>query len=86
MDNDSPTLCSVSTASDRLQRYYDAETRILTAGFSVRLDLRQRQEAELSEIRKAIAQLEAVVARENAAASGVGGGRFSQADFSGGCR
>lgn len=72
----------MSRASDRLELYLAAEARILTAGFSIRLDIRQRQEAELAEIRKAIAQLEAVVARENATSRG-GGGRFSQADFSG---
>ncbi|MFN3310100.1 MAG: hypothetical protein ACK40R_00140 [Thermomonas sp.] len=48
----------------RLDAYKAAELRILTAGFSWRYDIRQRQEAELSEIRKAIAQLTAQLSAE----------------------
>lgn len=54
----------MSTAQERLDLYLAAEARILTAGFSVRLDIRQRQEAELAEIRKAIRALQSEVASE----------------------
>ncbi len=48
----------MSNTQQRLDLYLAAEARILTAGLSWRLDIRQRQEAELSEIRKAIATLQ----------------------------
>lgn len=47
----------MSTTQQRLDNYLAAEARILTRGFSTRYDVRQRQEAELSEIRKAIKEL-----------------------------
>lgn len=51
-------------AQQRLNNYLAAEARILTAGFSIRLDLRQRQEAELAEIRKGIRECQMQVAAE----------------------
>lgn len=54
----------MSDTQSRLDLYKAAEARILTAGFSVRLDVRQRQEADLAEIRKAIATLTAQLAAE----------------------
>ncbi|MCW0398760.1 hypothetical protein NB688_000574 [Xanthomonas sacchari] len=66
----------------RLDAYYAAELRILTAGFSVRYDLRQRQEAELGEIRKAIAQLELRVAQEQSPGR-AGSLRYSTVVFNG---
>ena len=80
------TLCNVA-ASDtqaRLQLYKDAEAKIL-GGQIVRMGERSLQMADLAEVRKAIAQLEAQASREAATTAGRGG-RFSQADFSGGCR
>jgi len=56
----------MSTTQQRLDAYLAAEARILTAGFSVRLDLRQRQEAELAQIRAGIRELEARLAAEAA--------------------
>ena len=61
------------TTQERLDNYLAAEARILTRGFSMRLGERQRQEAELAEIRKAITQLQ----RELSAQPGVGTGRGS---------
>ncbi len=72
----------MSTAQERLDLYLAAEARILTAGFSVRLDLRQRQEAELTEIRKAIAQLQKDVAAEQGKPSSTGSLRYKTAVFS----
>lgn len=60
----------MTTTQQRLDTYLAAEARILTAGFSVRYDLRQRQEAELAEIRKAIKELEARLAAEQGRRSG----------------
>lgn len=51
-------------AQQRLNNYLAAEARILTAGFSIRLDQRQRQEAELAEIRKGIRECQMQVAAE----------------------
>lgn len=65
----------------RLQRYLDAETQILS-GQSVRIGERQLQRADLAEVRAEIANLQATVAREQAVAAGRGG-RFSQANFGG---
>lgn len=70
----------MSTATDRLQLYLDAEAKIL-AGQSVRMGERQLQRADLSFVQKQIAILQAEVSRESASAAGRGG-RFSQADFS----
>lgn len=52
------------STQQRLDNYLAAEARILTTGLSWRLDLRQRQEAELAEIRKAIASLQSQLAAE----------------------
>jgi flagella basal body P-ring formation protein FlgA len=65
----------------RLDAYLAAEAKIL-AGQSVRHGDRQLTMADLSEVRKEIATLQAAVRREEAAAAGRGG-RFSQADFGG---
>lgn len=51
-------------AQQRLNNYLAVEARILTAGFSIRLDQRQRQEAELAEIRKGIRECQMQVAAE----------------------
>ena len=71
----------MSTASDRLQLYLDAEAKILS-GQSVRFGDRQLQRADLQFVQKEIAKLQAEVNREALSASGRGG-RFSQADFGG---
>lgn len=55
----------MSTTQQRLDLYLAAEARILTAGLSWRVDIRQRQEAELAQVRKAIAELQAQLIREN---------------------
>ena len=68
----------MSTASDRLQLYLDAEAKIL-GGQSVRMGDRQLQYADLEFVQKQIAALQAQVNRENAV--GRKGGRFSQANF-----
>lgn len=70
-----------SINSQRLQLYRDAEAQILR-GQSVRIGDRMLQRADLEQVRKAIAELQAAVERENALATGRGG-RFSQADFGG---
>lgn len=71
----------MSDTQQRLDLYKAAEARILERGFSVQLDQRRRQEAELAEIRKGIAQLQAELQRESAAAAGRGGLRYSTAVF-----
>jgi hypothetical protein len=75
----------VSTASDRLQLYLDAEAKIL-GGQSVRLGDRQLQRADLEFVQKQIAILQSQVNRETASAAGRRGGRFSQANFGRDCR
>lgn len=65
----------------RLDAYLAAETRILTAGFSVRLSERQRQEAELASIQKAIKELEARLAAEQGRPASRGSLRFRTAVF-----
>ena len=52
------------STQQRLDNYLAAEARSLTRGFSLRFGERQRQEAELAEIRKAIAQLQAQLTSE----------------------
>lgn len=74
----------MSTASDRLQLYLDAEEKIL-GGQSVRMGDRQLQYADLEFVQKEIRSLQAQVNRETASASGRRGGRFSQANFGNGC-
>lgn len=63
----------------RLDAYVAAEAKILV-GQSVTFDGRSLARANLAEVRNEIARLQAIVAREQAAAAGRGG-RFSQADF-----
>lgn len=53
-----------SVAQQRLNNYLAAEARILTAGLSWRLDIRQRQEAELADIRKGICECQMLVDAE----------------------
>lgn len=71
----------MSSTQARLDRYLEAEARILTAGFSVQYDVRRRQEAELSEIRKAIADLKAELAAESAGSSSRSSLRYRTAVF-----
>jgi hypothetical protein len=71
----------MSTTQQRLDAYYAAEVRILTVGLSWRLDIRQRQEAELAEIRKAITALEAKLAAEQGKRSGGSSLRYRTAVF-----
>ncbi len=71
----------MSTTQQRLDAYYAAEVRILTAGLSWRLDIRQRQEAELAEIRKAITALEGKLATEQGQRSGGSSLRYRTAVF-----
>ena len=81
------TLLHVAASSatrDRLQLYLDAEAKIL-GGQMVRMGERQLQMADLAEVRKMIAVLQAQADREDARGAGRGG-RFSQADFSRACR
>lgn len=67
----------MSTQS-RLDAYLAAEARILSAGFSVQLDQRRRQEAELAEVRRGIRELEARLAGET---RGAGTLRYKTAVF-----
>lgn len=54
----------MSTTQQRLDAYLAAEARILAGGQELRYDLRQKQEAELAEIRKAIEGLQRQLAVE----------------------
>jgi hypothetical protein len=75
----------MSRTQERLDNYYAAEARILARGQSARMDLRQRDEAELQTIRDAIAKLEAQLARETSAASGGAGSlAYRTPSFTGG--
>lgn len=71
----------MSTTQERLDLYLAAEARILTAGFSVRLSERQRQEAELETIRKAIAGLKKELAAEQGGGLSNGSLRYKTAVF-----
>lgn len=71
-------ICGVTINATRLQAYLDAEAKIL-AGQTVRFGDRELRRADLVEVRKAIAELQAAVSREGRR----DGGRFSQADFGG---
>lgn len=71
----------MSDTQQRLDDYKAAERRILQRGFSVRFDQRQRQEAELAEIRKGIRELEARLAAETGAAPSRGSLRYRTAVF-----
>lgn len=80
----------MSIASDRLQRYLEAEQQILL-GAEVRMDLgngtyRHLRMADLEQVRLAINELRAQVAAESAQAAGaprVGGLAFSVARLDG---
>lgn len=72
----------MSTASERLQRYLDAEAAILTQGQEVMFGNRRLTRADLPEIRAEIIQLQRQVAAENRVAAGGSGLRYSVADFS----
>lgn len=71
----------MSDTQQRLDAYKAAEARILTGGQSLRFAERQLQQAELTEIRKAISQLETQLQRETEAAAGRGGLRYTTAVF-----
>jgi hypothetical protein len=71
----------MSSTQERLDAYKAAEARILAGGQSLRYAERQLQQAELAEIRKAIAGLEAQLQRETAAAARRGGLRQTTAVF-----
>lgn len=71
----------MSTTQERLDLYLAAEARILTAGFSVRLSERQRQEAELETIRKAIVALKKELAAEQGGGLSSGSLHYKTAVF-----
>jgi phage FluMu protein gp41 len=71
----------MSTTQARLDAYKAAELQILQGRQSVRFGDRQLTHADLIEVRKAIAQLEAQLASELAAAQGRGGLRYTTAVF-----
>jgi hypothetical protein len=66
----------------RLEAYEAAELKILR-GQSVRFGERQLQMADLAEVRKAISDLNAKLARERLAAQGASSLSYSVADFTG---
>lgn len=72
----------MSITQTRLDTYVAAEARILARGAGMRFGERQKQEAELETIRKAIAQLQQQLARETAAAAGHGSLRAKTVVFS----
>lgn len=72
-----PTLLHVATTAELLQRYVDAEAKIL-AGQSVRFGDRQLAYPDLAEVRRERTRLQALLLTEQAG----GRSRFSQADFS----
>lgn len=72
----------MSDTQQRLDAYKAAELRILQRGSSQRLDQRQRQEAELSEIRRAIRELEVKLAAETGASRSGSSLRYKTAVFS----
>ncbi len=69
------------STQQRLDNYLAAEARILERGFSLRLGDRQRQEAELAEIRKAITQLQRELAGESTTAPSRGSLRYHTTVF-----
>lgn len=72
----------MSAASDRLAAYVAAEDTILKTGQEVRFGDRWLRAADLAEIREQITLLEAQVAQETrTAAGGLGGVRYSTANF-----
>lgn len=70
----------MSTQS-RLDAYLAAEARILSAGFSMRLGERQRQEADLAAIRAAIKELQAQLDAEQGRPRSGGSLRYKTAVF-----
>lgn len=76
-------VLTMSTTSDRLQLYLDAERKIL-AGQTVRFGERLITYAELGDVQAMITRLQREVAAEQAGNTGGARSRFSQANF-GGC-
>lgn len=66
-------------ARQRLESYLQAETRILAAGQEGTVATRRRRDAELTEIRAAIRELQLEITRLEGAAAG--GTPFIQVDF-----
>lgn len=66
----------------RIEAYEAAELKILK-GQSVRFGERQLQMADLGEVRRAISDLKAQLARENLAVRGASSIGYSVADFTG---
>lgn len=77
-------MATSSATADRLQRYIDAEAAILE-GSRVRMADRELELADLAEVRKMIASLQAQLAREQQAAANGGRRGFGSAlsDFRG---
>ena len=61
---------ALEVAQSRLDAHLAAELRILSAGQEGTIATRRRREAELADIRKAIADLQAEIANLQGAASG----------------
>lgn len=76
------TLAAMTTAAERLQRYYEAEARTLQA-LRVRNGNRERLNHELLHIQKMIKELRAEVAAEQAGQAGRSAIGVMVADFSG---
>lgn len=77
-------VCVASTNQQLLDLYTDAEVKVLS-GQMVRFGDRELRYADLQFIQNERRRLQALVDAEAVAAAGIaGGGRFSQADFSGG--
>lgn len=72
----------MSTTQQRLDNYLAAEARILQKGFSLQYEARRRQEAELSDIQKAIRELKAELAAEQGT-SRLGSLRYKTVVFGG---
>lgn len=74
-------MAVMSTASDLLALYLDAEAKILK-GQIVTLGDRTLRRADLAEVRRERAALERRVQGESGQAAGIGGPRVALADFS----
>jgi predicted DNA-binding transcriptional regulator YafY len=62
---------ALDTARQRLASYLEAEARILSAGQASAVGTRNRRDAELEAVRKAIKELQSEVAALEDSASGV---------------
>ncbi|MGR9051381.1 MAG: primosomal replication protein PriB/PriC domain protein [Gammaproteobacteria bacterium] len=71
----------MSTASERLQAYVDAEAKIL-AGQEVRFGTRMLRLADLAEVQQAITNLQRQVQAEARIAAGGSAIRYQTPDFS----